>query len=302
MKQRWHILGAGSIGCLWACNLVSMGYPVTLLLRNPEKLDIFNSMGAITLAEKRYSVSAELTDTSTDIDQLLITTKSTDTATALQSIKKRLSKSVKVIVLQNGLGSQHWVKDQLPDAEIAWASTTDGVWTKTPFNLVHAGQGITRIGSPITAYAWLAPLENGFLKVEQDEDIALTLWRKLAINCAINPLTAVYQCKNGELINNPDYLATMAAICKEVELVAESEGIELFDGPLIEQACHVAELTAENYSSMMQDIQHQRITEISHITGYLCERAKQNQLHTPTNDHYLKKIKKLHENIKTSAH
>jgi 2-dehydropantoate 2-reductase len=298
MKQRWYILGAGSIGCLWACHLIKAGYPVTLILRDQKKLNTFAQSKGIILADEHFSVEAEIANNPSPIHQLLITTKSTDTEIAFNSVKSRLANNTKVVVLQNGLGSQEWIKSQLPQGEVVWASTTDGAWMKSPFHLVHAGKGVTRIGSPSIQYPWIASLKHGLLSVQLDEDIAATLWRKLAINCAINPLTAVYNCRNGDLVKKPDYLATMATICKEVESVAQAEGIELFDGPLIEQACHVAELTAENYSSMLQDIRHNRTTEISHITGYLCRLAKHHNLQVPSNSFYLNKIKKMHDSNK----
>ncbi|MCP4594982.1 2-dehydropantoate 2-reductase [Neptuniibacter sp.] len=293
MKKRWHILGAGAIGNLWACHLTSAGFPVTLILRSQDKLNSFSDQHGIKLKEELYLADAELADSPYPIEQLLITTKSTDTKTAFNSIRTRISSHARVIVLQNGMGTQQWVREQLPSAEVVWASTTDGAWLKQPFDLVHAGQGYTRMGIPDQECYWLEELGNGFLKIELDDDIAKTLWRKLAINCAINPLSAHFQCKNGELINNPNYLVEMAAICREVEAVTSAAGIKLFDGPLIEHACQVAELTAENYSSMMQDVKHGRSTEISSITGYLCKLAEQHNISIPVNQKYLKKIQEL---------
>lgn len=291
MKENWHILGAGAIGCLWACHLSSAGFPVTLILRSSEKLKLFQSQSGIQLSHELYSVRAELATSEESISQLLITTKSPDTQNAFNTIRHRLKPDARIIVLQNGMGTQEWISAQMPAADVVWASTTDGAWLRTPFDLVHAGQGATRMGMQNRVCDWLEPLGSGFLRVEIDDDITLTLWRKLAINCAINPLTAHFQCQNGALVSNPDYLAEMADICHEVETVTAAAGIELFSGPLIEQACNVAELTAQNYSSMMQDVRNGRTTEIDAITGYLCKLADEYGLEVPKNRHYLNKIK-----------
>lgn len=297
MKNRWYILGAGSIGNLWGCNFSYMGYPVTLVLRNQDKLEKFHAAEQrLKLSEHLYFVDAELADSPETINQLLVTTKSTDTKAAINSIKHRITEDAKIIVLQNGMGSQDWISDNFPSAQVAWASTTDGAWLSDDFTVNHAGKGITRIGSPTSVYPWIEQLGCGFLTVELDDDIHATLWRKLAINCSINPLTALFDCQNGELINNPDYLTEMASICREVESVATAVGIELFDGPLIENACQVAELTAKNYSSMLQDIRQNRQTEIENITGYLCRLAEAEGVSVPTNQKYLKKIRELENN------
>ncbi|WP_415904216.1 2-dehydropantoate 2-reductase [Neptuniibacter sp. QD48_55] len=299
MKERWYILGAGSIGNLWACNLVSAGFPVTLILRNSAKLSRFKANNGIQLADQMHSCEAELADDSSLIPQLIITTKSTDTQTAFNSIKHRLADDAHVVVLQNGMGSQQWITDQLPNAEVAWASTTDGAWLESEFSVVHAGKGVTRIGSPDKALDWLEQLNCGFLDLQPDPEIATTLWRKLAINCAINPLTASFDCKNGELVSNPNYLNEMVLICNEVEKVVNALNLELFDGPLIDHACQVAELTANNFSSMNQDVKHGRITEINQITGYLCEQADKLDITVDINKYYLEKIRELHPHSNT---
>lgn len=296
MKSTWHILGAGSIGCIWACHLVNAGFSVQLILRSQEKLELLNKQQGIQLKDEIYPVEATLANSQDKITQLLITTKSPDTYSAFNSVRHRLSNNARIIVLQNGMGSQQWIREQMPEADVVWASTTDGVWQQAPFQLIHAGKGYTRMGNPDQDSYWLEELGRGFLKIELDEKILQTLWRKLAINCAINPLTAYYQCQNGELIKNPDYLAEMAEICHEVEAVTSAAEIQLFPNPLIEHACDVAEITAENYSSMMQDVRYGRPTEIDSITGYLCTLAKEYGVATPTNQLFLKRIKALKSN------
>ena len=295
MRSTWHVLGAGAIGCLWAAHLQSAGFPVTLILRNTSRLDTFIEKAGITLDKQLFTVNAETATCSDPIKQLLVTTKSIDTQIAMETVRHRLAPDARIIVLQNGLGPQQWVCEQFPEADVVWGSTTDGAWLQSPFELVHAGQGITKLGSPECEVNWLESLGAGFLKIEIDDQIEKTLWRKLAINCAINPLTAIKQCQNGELARNPDYLAEMAELCHEVEQVAIAAGVSLFKEPLVEHACQVAELTSKNYSSMMQDIRHQRTTEIEYITGYLCKTAETVNVPVPANQKIYAAVKKLQD-------
>ena len=298
MNSKWHILGAGAVGSLWGCHLSSSGFDVCLILRDAEKLALFEKENALSLQQDEqthsFPASAELITSPEPIHQLLITTKSIDTQAAVNAIRSRLVEKPRIIILQNGMGSQQWLSEEFPNAEIAWGSTTDGVWLKKPFNAVHAGKGVTFLGSPDQSLSWLSALTQGLLLVEADKNITETLWRKLAINCAINPLTAIYQCKNGELCRNPEYYAEMEKICAEVEEVINALGLSLFDKPLIEQAAKVAELTGNNSSSMMLDAQFQRKTEIDAINGFLCKTAQKLGIKTPTNHQYWQLIKRAH--------
>lgn len=239
MKHCWHILGAGAIGNLWACHLTELDFPVSLILKSEQQLEKFPNY--ISLDKNKYKVNAELATTSSNIiEQLLICTKAMDTEQAFNAIRQRISPSARVIVLQNGIGSQQWVSKQLPDAQLVWASTLDGVWLKKSFHIIHAGKGITSIGAPNCYYPWLTELQSGLLQVEIDSNIFNTLWKKLAINSVINPLTAWYGCKNGELLRNQSYLYEMQMLCNEVEQVAKLLQIRLFDTTVFKKVQDIA--------------------------------------------------------------
>ncbi len=97
------------------------------------------------------------------------------------------------------------------------------------------------------------------------------MWRKLAVNCVINPLTALWNCPNGELRHHTDEIN---AICEEVAAVIEREGYHTSADDLRYYVEQVIDSTAENISSMLQDVRAMRHTEIDYITGYLLKRAR----------------------------
>ena len=63
--------------------------------------------------------------------------------------------------------------------------------------------------------------------------------------------------------------------------------------PLGHRVKQVIEKTADNYSSMHQDIQHQRKTEITHINGFICQWAKQLDIEVPENARVLAQVDAL---------
>ena len=297
--MHWHILGAGSIGLLWAAKLTQAGYSVTLMLRDQDKLEHYRQHNQICLEQPEsrcyFAAEAELLSDHTPIKNLLVTTKAYAAENAFNSVKHRLSDTSNVLLLHNGMGPQQRLAAQHPDINIWAGSTTDGAYLESAFHVIQAGVGETRIGSLTNEsrddlYQSLKAVPGILIHEPQ---IIHTLWRKLAINCAINPLTAIYNCKNGALISTPEYLAQMQTICNEVERVAHQLNIPLFTVPLIKQAIQVATLTAENNSSMQQDIYHNRPTEIETITGFLCNQAKQVNVETPVNNQLLTRIRQL---------
>lgn len=299
--MEWTILGAGAIGCLWGASLQQAGLDVTLILRDASRLQQFEKVGGIRLtrdgAEQLCPVKALLAHDSGPIGRLLLCTKAFDTAMALRSVLPRLLPSSRVLVLQNGLGNQQLAAELVGTDRLFAGSTTDGAWLRGPFDVVHAGRGETSIGTlDGRADDLLDELPADFgLQLKSDPDIETTLWRKLAINCAINPLTAIHGCRNGELAVVPEYRRSLSRLCDEFERVAAARNIRLFDSPLEEQALRVATATGANYSSMLQDIRHRRPTEIEQISGYLCREAERLGIEVPTHLEMLKRVRQLEQ-------
>ncbi|WP_432470672.1 ketopantoate reductase family protein [Amphritea sp. HPY] len=300
--MHWHILGAGAIGLLWAGMLNRAGFTTTLLFRNSEKLAAFQQTGKLSLTQaahqeqdtQQYPADARLVSDPGRIDNLLLTTKAFAAVDAFNTVKPFLSADARILLLHNGMGPQEALAQQNPELNIWAGSTTDGAYQSAPYQVVQAGKGETRIGAlngnMSGLFRQLSPAIDNLI---HEPDIIPVLWRKLAINCAINPLTAIFNCKNGELATNPEYRKEMAEICTEVEQVARALGITLFEKPLIEQACHVATVTARNSSSMQQDVMHRRPTEIDSITGFLCQQAAIAGIDVPANQQLLMQVRKL---------
>jgi 2-dehydropantoate 2-reductase len=108
------------------------------------------------------------------------------------------------------------------------------------------------------------------------------LWLKLAINAAINPLSALHKVKNGELAQ-AKYQIQIAALCDEITLIMQHLGFELESDRLINAVKHVIQQTRDNYSSMNRDLQAKRKTEINFINGYILEQAARFNLPCPVN-------------------
>lgn len=295
--MHWHILGAGSIGCLWAAHLAKAGHQVTLLVRTEQRIAAFNQR--VTLEHNteisHYPVQCQLADNPEPINRLLVTTKAYDVQHALSSVQSRLCTNAQLVLLHNGMGPQQWAAQQFSQQQVWAATSTDGAWLRQTGHVVYAGQGETRIGQLNSAQGQsiTGQLQHLTLQITADPDIEQSLWRKLAINCAINPLTAIHNCRNGELVSNPAYKAEMAELCAEIDTVLQALELPLFSDGLLPVALQVAQTTAKNYSSMLQDVRHQRRTEIDYITGYLCQQATSTGQMVEKNEQLLHKLKKI---------
>ncbi|AMW81896.1 2-dehydropantoate 2-reductase [Pseudomonas yamanorum] len=284
MSTTWHVLGAGSLGTLWAARLARARLPVRLILRDHARLASYQTGKGLTLVEHgvahTYPVVGETSDSPGPIHRLLVACKAYDAQEAVAQLEHRLAPHAELILLQNGLGSQDAVAAQLPQARCIFASSTEGAFRESDWRVVFAGHGYTWLGdaSHPTPPLWLDDLQAAGIPHAWSTDILTRLWRKLALNCAINPLTVLYQCRNGEL---QAHQCEVATLCAELAELLEYCGQPAAAQDLQSEVERVIQATAANYSSMYQDVANARRTEISYLLGYACQAAARHQLTLP---------------------
>lgn len=298
----WHIIGAGAMGCLWAAYLwkspteITAGN-VTLLLRNDDELARYNNLGGILLTKgarsNRHAIPAHsLHNLFEPVTHLLIATKAHDVETALASIQHLLGPTTCIVLLQNGLKVQKEVTARDTTGNIYCASTSLGAYLQQPFHVIHAGTGDTWLGQ-IGAQqhrSLMHALPVSALSIQWDNDIESRLWEKLAINCAINALTVIHDCRNGELLTIPAAVQDLLALTQEIEnlyrLLEQAPALP----HLHERVQSVLQDTALNISSTLQDARLGRRTEIAHLNGYLCDLAQEKHLPCPINKAILERF------------
>ena len=284
MSSTWHILGAGSLGTLWACRLARAGKPVRLIVRDADRLAAYQAVGGLTLVEgtrvTRHAIAAQTPDHDEPIQRLVLACKAYDVAEAVRRLEPRLAPGADLVLLQNGLGSQQEAVAQAGQARCLFASSTEGAFREAPWQVRFAGQGSNWLGDPLdpTLPTWWDELHQAGIPAQWSDDILGQLWRKLALNCAINPLTVLLDCRNGALRQHGD---AVAALCEELTALLERCGQPGAAHGLLQTVEHVIEATAANYSSMHQDVQQGRRTEHRYLLGHACAMARHHGLPIP---------------------
>ena len=297
------IVGTGAMATLFASRLTSAGLAVSMLGAWPEALTALRENGARLIDadghEQNFSVHA--TNDPREVHGAkfaIVLVKSWQTERAAQQLSQCLADDGLAITIQNGLGNKEILEKYLNKkihrrdtgntekkiSRVALGTTTTGATLLGP-GLVKAG-GEGKIS--IEAHPALGPLEEALksarFNVEIVSDAKSLVWGKLVINSAINPLTALLQIPNGELLNRPTARALMRALAEETASVARAEKVKLpFENPA-EAVEDVARKTAPNHSSMLQDAQRGAPTEIDAICGAIVRTGKKHKIATPIND------------------
>lgn len=284
MHSPLHVLGAGAIGTLFAAELTRAGTDVRLLVRDARDVELLARRGGICVERDGLRETIAVTaltpqQLAAPIGTLLLCTKAQQATAAIATVADRLTPHSDIVLLQNGMGVRETLLATYPRLIWLQGLITEGAFLRDRFDVVHASRGDTVIGgfdavSQQRAEQFAASWPTSVLPLYAVTDIRRRQWLKLAINSVINPLTALHRCRNGELLNLPDIATTVATLCDEVVAVAATDG-ETFDSAALQHGVFaVMRSTAANRSSMYQDIEQGRGSEIDYINGYIVQRGE----------------------------
>jgi 2-dehydropantoate 2-reductase len=304
--MRVAIFGIGAMGCLFGSRLAPHT-DVTLIGHWPEQLArlqryplrVTNSQGQeheVTLkAMNTAQAAGELSFQGVDVALILV--KSSQTAQAAEGASRLLKPGGLAITLQNGLGNLNIIAQHVGSGRAALGTTTQGAATDGPGVLIEGGEGITHLAAQPTNHLQVQAvamlLEQGGLYSEVVDDVTSLVWGKLAINAAINPLTALLHVPNGALLESGYARGLMGDAAREVAAVANAKEIALPYADPASRAEEVARLTSPNRSSMLQDIQRGAPTEIDAICGAIVCEGEQLGIPTPINATLYRLVKAL---------
>ncbi|SJN56131.1 2-dehydropantoate 2-reductase [Vibrio ruber DSM 16370] len=286
------VIGPGAIGSLWAIKLQQDGHQVAVFGRQTD------SEYQCQFDESCYTFNNRQADDVTHADLILVTVKAWQVASALDSLPQPINPDTIIMLMHNGMGSLDTIGSLLQTNPVLLATTTHGAFKPSSSQLIHTGQGETLIGAANAQGGRCQFLRDVFdhalPAVHWHPQIEHALWRKLAVNCVINPLTAIHQCPNGELAR-PEYQAIITRLIAEVSTVMTAESIPVNLEQLTAHIYQVIHATSKNQSSMHQDVYYRRKTEIDFITGYLIRSATKHGIAVPENDTLYQHIKTLEQ-------
>lgn len=287
---RIGIVGIGALGCLFASRLTAVaGVEVVMLGHWPEQLATLRRKGlaVIQLDGSKTRHLVEVTNQPTavaPVDLALILVKSYQTATAARETAQWLKPEGLAVTLQNGLGNRETLATVLGEARVAVGTTSHGATVLAPGIVRHAGQADTYVAQDA---AVLAPfLRQAGFETHVTPDVAGVIWGKLVINAGINPLTALIRQPNGFLAENEQARRLSRAAATETSAVAQAQRIVL-PYPYVraaEQVTAVCRASANNRSSMLQDVSRGARTEIEAITGQIVAHGRGCGVPTPANN------------------
>ena len=282
------IVGTGALATLFAARLSQAGYNITMLGTWKEGIDALKRDGARLVDskgnEKQFPLHATINPHEcAGTKHAIVLVKAWQTERVARQLETCLAEDGLVLTLQNGLGNRETLIQSLGLGRVALGSTTTGATLLGPGLVKEGGEGVISIERNQALGPIEEALRSAGFTVQVVDDARSLIWGKLVINAAINPVTAILRVKNGELLERPFAHEVMRALARETANIANAENIILpFDDP-IAKVEEVAQKTASNTSSMLQDVLRGAPTEIDAICGAVVRTAEKHRIGAPVN-------------------
>jgi 2-dehydropantoate 2-reductase len=304
------VVGPGAIGCLFAGLLIEgseagdggSAPKVWLLDKDPARAARISQQGIILESSSgSRSIDARITANPSEIgasDMVLLCVKAYDTTSAMMTARPVLCDHTIVVSMQNGIGNAEKIADVVARDGIVCGITAHGSTSLGPGQVRHSGSGPSVVAPFLPdckhiALAAANTLSSVGIETHTAQDARRMIWSKLVVNAAINPVTALANVRNGDLLANEALRDRMSAAAREAAAVAEAAGIRLDYDDAVSSAEKLCTATAENYSSMLQDIRMNRRTEIESITGAIVQEAHHRNVDVPVSEELLASIRSL---------
>lgn len=285
------IIGSGAMGSLFGGLLAADGHDVTLVDVWEEHVRTINENGLVIATpdgeERTIDVPAVTDPKSIDsADLVVVFVKSIHTEDAIRNAEPVLD-DADVLTLQNGLGNPETIAEYVPEERIVVGVTAHGSTLEGPGRITHAGEGQTTVGryfaeNDAGVERIAEALTAAGIETDVADDVRDAVWEKVLVNVGINAITALARVRNGRLVETDPGARLLEAAVIEAAAVARAEGRTVRDD-VVSYVRNVADATGANESSMRQDVETGRETEIERLNGEVVRRADDHGIDVPVN-------------------
>jgi 2-dehydropantoate 2-reductase len=287
------ILGAGALGSLLGARLSQADVRISLLTTDSPHVQAVRQDGLMVEeldgSTRCYRLPAyDDPRTLEEVpDLVLVAVKTHSIDVAVTSMIERCHEETLFLTLQNGIGNWERIAKLVGRGSVLVGTTAQGATLLEPGRIRHGGNGATYLGEPQGTPSprvrqMVERFQQAGLKAEAREGMEQLIWEKLHVNVGINAITALTGTKNGFIAASPVARELCRAAVEEAIRVARAKGFAMPED-MVERVLAIAQATAVNRSSMGQDVDHQKRTEIDAINGAIVTLGEQLHLPTPVN-------------------
>ena len=293
MSQRIHVvlLGAGAIGVLPAAQLANFPGVKLSVAAEGERLERYRREG-IFLNGKLLPFDFVSPDELIAADIIIVATKVPALESALECVAPAVAAKTIFLPLLNGISASGIIQSRFPQAQVLKGFHLGHASVRQGNQITHDGVGTIYCGGEGNALKFVADLlKSAGVDLETPENIEIAMWQKFVLNVGINQTQAFFRADYGTVQKDPKMLRMAWDLMEEAVAVGRACGVALGDEVIDSAMMVICKMPGNVKTSMLQDVENNRITEVDAFAGVVCSLAEKFEIDVPNNKMVLQKIK-----------
>lgn len=294
------LCGLGAVGTIYADKIQRFNPDNFRALVDRNRLEIYKANPIIfngIQLDFNYSLPE---DTDFKADLILIATKYSGLNEAVRNIKNFVKDDTVILSLLNGVTSEGIIAAVHGWNKVLYSYFIGHSAIRTGNKIVHDDVNTIVFGSDNNINENVLRVKKYFdtvgINYKIPEDIRHSLWLKYMLNVCANQTTAILRMTFGEMLENKHFMQLAVNIMKEVQAVAKAEGVNNTETMIDETLRHLELMIPDGKTSMLQDVEAGRKTEVDMFAGTMIQFGKKHSIPTPYNCMIKEFIDIIHEN------
>ncbi len=287
--QKVAILGAGAMGAYFATRFFDSPGFSTVLIAEGQRLVKLNQDGLVVNGKSYFIPAIHPEDVDSTVDLIIVALKHHHLAEAVRSLGKLVGDSTIFISVMNGLESEETIGAIYGMEKILYAISLGIDAVRIENRISYTKPGIYYFGEAknLSISPKVRRVQEAFdragIRYETPEDMLRWLWWKFMVNVGINQASAVMHAPYGVFQTDPDAQGLMEALMREVVTLAKERNVNLDQQDIDNWYPVLNQLSPAGKTSMLQDIEANRKTEVELFAGKVIELGKEHGIPTPVN-------------------
>jgi 2-dehydropantoate 2-reductase len=283
------VLGAGAVGAFYASKFFDGAALSTVLVAREPRYDRLKAEGLV-INGKHYSIPVVHPDEATPpADLIIVALKNHNLPEAVHDLKSLVGDQTTFMSVMNGLDSEEYLGSVYGMDKVLYAIAVaidalregNSVTYTNPGKVYFGEADNSRLSKRVRRVQ--EAFERAGLVSETPADMIRMLWWKFMVNVGINQASAVMQAPYGVFQSSPDAQALMEKLMREVLVLAHRVGVNLGEQDIDEWHAVLKTLSPKGKTSMLQDIEAGRKTEVEIFAGKVVELGQNYGIPTPVN-------------------
>lgn len=295
MNNQTHVvlLGAGAIGVLPAAKLVKLPEIKLSVAADASRVKRYREEG-IFLNEEKMSFTYVTPEELETADLVLIATKMPALAEALENVAPAVTEKTVFLPLLNGISAYEVIKARFPQCAVLKGFHLGHASVRVGNKITHDDVGTIYCGGEKTALDFAVNiLKSAGVDADAPENFEVAMWQKFVLNVGINQTQAFHRAGYAEVQQSPAMLRFAWDLMEEAVAVGRACGVALGDEVIESAMMVICKMPANVKTSMLQDVENNRPTEVDAFAGVVCRLAEKYGIEVPKNKLVLEKLKGL---------